>query len=907
MRGLSVFLIGLLLGTGVQAAVAEGRAEDLLRRAGLEARDLAFPLLPRERDSLRLERVEQVLKEGRDVDAWAEDLTRRAALASGLATRLDVLGPELDRAGGGHAAWAAPAAPAPEAPEAPEDWDAWMEALGGLARTRLLDPEAVRVLEQDLGDLLQEDADEGGWTVFELDSLLRLSEKESAARKARLEAARLPDPARLAALLVEVDSLLARLPGLVREAGGERPRRHPRFGPVLHADEWVAVGTEAGNTWVGDLPPLIIDLGGDDLYEGPVALTRGGVSLVLDLQGDDRYRPGHALGPAAALGGLAVLADLEGDDDYQGGSVSLGAALGGVAVLLDRSGDDRYQGESFALGAGSLGWGLLLDQGGNDLYRCSLYGQGFGHLAGLGLLQDDGGHDHYLMQPRVVDQIRYDDHHLSMGQGFGFGLRPDLSGGIGLLHDQGGNDLYSADIFGQGGSYWWALGALVDRAGNDRYLAWQYAQGSGVHLAAAVLRDEAGQDVYESRGVSQGCGHDLALGRLVDLAGDDSYTAWDLSQGAGSANGTGWLADLAGSDLYAMRGPAKPRAYGDPRRRTGSLGLFHDAAGPDFYLGPGADDSLWTGSLRGFALDAASRPAPEPAVAAAAGEEAPPAGLDPLFRAGDGVDRLYVWAIRLEPKWARERDEARRLLKERGPAFLDFLRERRLLASEISWERHALKDVVASLGEVALPLLEATVEDSLGAGEERKRRLTERGFALWLLSENRSLGAPATFQRWLEQEVGKEEPGQLALLLECLAERGGSPAPLLAALGHEHPGVRRSAAWGLGRLPADEEGRTRLLAALADTVLAVRMAAFGSLAGDTLLPAARLEGLLADAQAAPAQRREVLALLARLHPARCREREADWLADPLLAEAYGWVRATLPEPPAKPVRRRGRP
>jgi hypothetical protein len=48
-------------------------------------------------------------------------------------------------------------------------------------------------------------------------------------------------------------------------------------------------------------------------------------------------------------------------------------------------------------------------------------------VGGLGLLQDAAGNDQYLMQPRYVDQIRYDDHHLTMGQGFGFGLRPDLS------------------------------------------------------------------------------------------------------------------------------------------------------------------------------------------------------------------------------------------------------------------------------------------------------------------------------------------------------------------------------------------------------------------------------------------------------------------------------------------------
>lgn len=905
--------LGLILCLSLLCSSSEGEEQApsaALRQAGLRQADLAFPLLPAERDSFRLARVEQILKQARPLDHWADSLSLELESAARLAGKVRRLWPELTRASA-----TPPALPAFTPVDLPgQDWEDWLAWLKALAAQRLLDASQVQVLEQDLGDLLQEDAELGELSVFELDSLQRLGEKESRLRRERLQAVRLPDPARLLRLTEQMDAFLTALDSFRAAADGPRARLHPVYGPVLYADEQLAIGTEADNRWTGGLPAIVIDLGGNDLYDGGVALSRGGVSLLLDIQGDDLYRGGEELGPAATVGGFSLLADLAGDDRYEGRYVALGASLGGLSILLDRAGQDRYEVQSFGQGAGSLGLGLLVDEGGDDLYQACLYGQGFGHVAGLGLLQDRAGHDHYLMQPRFVDQIRYEDHHLTLGQGFGYGQRPDLSGGIGLLLDQAGNDLYSADIYGQGGAYWWALGALVDRGGNDRYLAWQYAQGAGVHLAAGLLLDQAGQDVYQSRGVSQGCGHDLALGWLLERGGDDSYTAWDLSQGAGSANGAGRLTDLGGADLYAMRGPAKPRAYGDPRRRTGSLGLFLDAEGSDFYLGNGANDSLWSGSLRGLAQDwgARSRPAQLAEAAPPVPVAADPAsGLDPLFREDDSVARLYVWAIRLEPKWAKERELARAALARRAEETLGLISGKRLMASEISWERHALKEVVSSLGDAALPLLEAAVQDSVPQldGEERRLRRSERAFALWTFSEAPRLGSAQRFTEWGRSGLLRDEPGALALLLECAAERGGQSAPLLVGLGHAHPGVRRSAAWGLGRLPASEEGRAALLAALADSVLAVRIAAFESLAADSLLDGARLETPLFDAGASPVQRRELVRLLARRDPVRCRA----WLprleADPVLAVEAAWVRDGLPPaaPPKTTPRRRSRP
>jgi hypothetical protein len=100
----------------------------------------------------------------------------------------------------------------------------------------------------------------------------------------------------------------------------------------------------------------------------------------------------------------------------------------------------------------------------------------------------------------------------TMGQGMGFGMRPDYAGGLGLLYDKSGNDKYIGGVYAQGVGYWYATGILIDESGNDVYNAIYYPQGSGIHLASGILYDGAGDDTYYSRnGPGQGAGHDWAL------------------------------------------------------------------------------------------------------------------------------------------------------------------------------------------------------------------------------------------------------------------------------------------------------------------------------------------------------------------------------------------------------------
>jgi hypothetical protein len=376
---------------------------------------------------------------------------------------------------------------------------------------------------------------------------------------------------------------------------------------ILETDVGIVVLGGPGRTIYRSGVALVIDVGGDDTYYGDAGGAHRDlpVSVVLDLDGDDHYLCGpHSLG--AGFMGVGLVADLAGDDTYAAGNFSLGSGLFGVGILLDRDGSDSYSGDTCTQGSGAFGIGIHSDEGGNDTLESALFSQGFGFVQGLGLLHDAGGNDNYFAGGKYTDEIRYFDHYLSLSQGFGFGWRPDASGGVGMLVDEWGNDVYVSDIFGQGSSYWFAVGGLVDYRGNDQYVSYQYAQGAGTHITVAALVDCEGDDNYVAKGVSQGCGHDLAIGLLHDLSGDDNYTCHDLSQAAGNANGIGALLDDNGNDSYSVRNPDNTHGYGNLRRDYGSIGVFIDGDGRDAYTGRGADGTWWTYSHYGVGVDAAS-------------------------------------------------------------------------------------------------------------------------------------------------------------------------------------------------------------------------------------------------------------------------------------------------------------
>ncbi len=368
----------------------------------------------------------------------------------------------------------------------------------------------------------------------------------------------------------------------------------------------------AGNDYYDGDYRFILDLGGDDVYHLSYNPARPHGVIIIDLSGDDFYQAETDFALGSGCFSTGMLLDFDGDDRYDAKSFGLGSGYFGFGILYDAAGDDRYDGDTHIQGAGTFGLGLLIDEGGRDIYNGAVYCQGFGFIEGIGVIYDLDGSDSYYAGGKYKDILRYEDHYLSLSQGFGYGLRPWMSGGIGAIIDLKGNDSYYSDIFGQGASYWWALGILYDSSGNDNYQSFQYAQGSATHMTLGILIDEQGSDVYFGKGLMHGCGHDYSCGMLIDRQGNDTYTAYDLSQGAGSANGAGVLIDVDGNDRYFVKSLKNTQGYGNPRRDFGSIGLFIDLGGADQYDGNGRDNFYWqTPSKWGGGMDIELNPPPD--------------------------------------------------------------------------------------------------------------------------------------------------------------------------------------------------------------------------------------------------------------------------------------------------------
>lgn len=364
-----------------------------------------------------------------------------------------------------------------------------------------------------------------------------------------------------------------------------------------------AVGGSGNDTYEGEYS-FILDFGGDDTYRLSYSPDRPHGCVIIDLSGNDFYRAqtDFAIGSGCLSSGM--LLDFAGDDRYEGKSFSMGSAFLGFGLVYDQFGSDRYDGDTHVQGAGTFGIGLLIDEGGRDVYNAAVYAQAFGFVRGIGVLYDVDGSDSYYAGGKYKDILRFSDRYISMSQGFGYGLRPLMSGGIGALIDLKGSDTYSSDIFGQASSYWWSLGMILDDEGNDQYICHQYGQGSAAHMTLGALFDNAGNDVYNGKGLMQGVGHDYSCGVLLDREGDDTYGAFDLSQGAGSANGFGVLIDIRGDDRYFVKDTVNTQGYGNPRRDYGSIGLFIDLNGTDQYFGHGKNNYYWkTASQWGGGMD----------------------------------------------------------------------------------------------------------------------------------------------------------------------------------------------------------------------------------------------------------------------------------------------------------------
>jgi hypothetical protein len=324
----------------------------------------------------------------------------------------------------------------------------------------------------------------------------------------------------------------------------------------------IVIGGDGNNAYTDDSYLLLIDVGGDDNYQGSIGGNKTNVntvSICVDFDGTDTYgSTTQVASQGGAYMGIAVNWDFIGNDTYTGDAYNQGGAYYGCGILIDSAGDDHYNGDQIAQGAGNWGGcGLLIDEAGSDNYY-SFYGsQAFAYTRGSGTLIDMEGDDVYTADD--VD-IRYpsaqtDQHNSSLSQASAFGWRADpnfLAGGIATLLDLSGNDQYSCGVFGQGAAFMYATAVLKDYGnGNDTFNGVWYVQSATAHMGVSMLWNEAGNDTYTcTMNVSQGGAHHYSHSWFMDLLGDDTYTAPGISLGGGNDVGIGFFLDYDGVDIY---------------------------------------------------------------------------------------------------------------------------------------------------------------------------------------------------------------------------------------------------------------------------------------------------------------------------------------------------------------------
>ena len=373
------------------------------------------------------------------------------------------------------------------------------------------------------------------------------------------------------------------------------------------------IGGPGDNRYTSTQASVIIDVGGNDIYEAEYDLDRLGrypLRIVIDLHGDDTYSHRQAVGPGAGVFGLGVLMDQEGNDLYVQGvepargrvrqallsndslkpgirwvdpalvyggerpasldcGFSFGASFFGIGLHIDRKGNDTYLVDKWALGAASApGVGVLADESGDDWYIAALQSVGTGFNKGVGILRDAGaGEDRYQCWGVYRSKYKtggYTGFGIGAGSGWrttGMGKMPGRQcfiGGIGVVTDTGGDDIYIGSTWGLGTGFMAGIGMLVDGSGNDTYVEmkgeeYQGGFADGIHNGTGFLLDRAGDDFY-SGGTACGDGWDLGIGYFIDAAGDDTYTdSWELGFKPGAANEASLVVflDAGGLDTFS--------------------------------------------------------------------------------------------------------------------------------------------------------------------------------------------------------------------------------------------------------------------------------------------------------------------------------------------------------------------
>ncbi len=357
----------------------------------------------------------------------------------------------------------------------------------------------------------------------------------------------------------------------------------------------VMIGRSANDVYrAGSLDgvALLIETGGDNIYETPVAFAGPGQSRVAIDFGSNVSVRGSTAAPTAAASYFGVaamaIANPSGLKRLVTGDYSQGATIGGAAALIVRGNCDAYAGHN-TQGQAVAGVGMFLSEGNGSRFESLGNGQGAGFVRGVAVFRHRGN-DATLRGGLVNPDPREPQGSASLCQGVGFGRRAFSGGGIGLCSLKGDGAVVIGSYFAQGAGYWHGAGAFRIRGDKNLVQGRRYDLGSGVHSAFGHFEALGDDNRILNWGVGPAYGWDHGVGSAI-VSGDRVEAQAEWGTGTAEVGGRAFgyyegkdgklrLPWIAGGNFFRNESSYSLQVFaGGPHRVDGIVPIDHHVSG----------------------------------------------------------------------------------------------------------------------------------------------------------------------------------------------------------------------------------------------------------------------------------------------------------------------------------------
>lgn len=302
---------------------------------------------------------------------------------------------------------------------------------------------------------------------------------------------------------------------------------------------------------------LLIDLGGNNRYDGPPAgAGEGQIKVVIDF-GENVTVASDESSPSAGAGvfgiGLFYLPNPSGSKIVKTASYSQGFGLCGVGGFF-ANGKGIFKADRYAQGAGGFGAGIFTNSAGKGSeYSADLYAQGVGFTRGVGIFRHRGSSSTFkagLVEPDPREALGS----TSLCQGVGYGPRAYAAGGVGLCVLTGNRLAIESSYFAQGAGYWHAAGAFKLEGSSCTIQSRRYSQGSGVHSALGAFFLEGDGNRMDNWGVGPAFGWDRSIGWAF-LFGNRNSARTEWGSASAAMNGSrSFLFSKGSENIFELSG-----------------------------------------------------------------------------------------------------------------------------------------------------------------------------------------------------------------------------------------------------------------------------------------------------------------------------------------------------------------